>query len=237
MRTAYAIVVLLAVPWVVAAPAHGAWQESPLAGSASAWLGPAVDALPSLRAPGSALRRGLLGVQLEGVADGACVIRRILPNTSAERIGLQAGDVILRLDGKPVAGVAELIRVVSFTPPEGLVTILVRRDAKRVVKPLLVGDRTAGPIEERRFDLLGLWFDCEREGGLRIDRVEAGSPAESAGLVRGMIVRRVNGRTVGSPAALAAELYVYPASVHARPVALGVDWRGMTLLVDVNRWR
>jgi hypothetical protein len=85
--------------------------------------------------PGEALpppKSARLGVNVapEPLA-GAIVVSHVLPRSRAERIGLQADDVIHKVNGKPVADVKELRRLVTENP-KGLVVDVTRdgRDVK-----------------------------------------------------------------------------------------------------------
>jgi serine protease Do len=72
--------------------------------------------------------RGRIGVQIEpvtkelaesiglGKAQGA-LINRIEPGAPADKAGLEAGDVILKIDGKPIEKSADLPRLVGNTKP------------------------------------------------------------------------------------------------------------------------
>lgn len=64
-------------------------------------LGPVGLELEVADKPGTGLRR--IGVnEVEAVADGGLLIRRILPQTEAERAGLMTGDLITHLNDRPV---------------------------------------------------------------------------------------------------------------------------------------
>jgi S1-C subfamily serine protease len=67
-----------------------------------------------------------LGVSVGGGGQlGPMVIREVAEKSRAERIGLQAGDVLRKVDGKEVASVAELRKVVA-AKASGLVVEVTR---------------------------------------------------------------------------------------------------------------
>jgi serine protease Do len=80
-----------------------------------------------LRANGR-VTRGRIGVQIEqvtkelaesiglGKAEGA-LINRIEPGAPADKAGLEAGDVIIKIDGKPIEKSSDLPRLVGNTKP------------------------------------------------------------------------------------------------------------------------
>jgi serine protease Do len=80
-----------------------------------------------LRASGR-VTRGRIGVQIEpvtkelaesiglGKAQGA-LVNRIEPGAPADKAGLEAGDVILKIDGKPIEKSSDLPRLVGNTKP------------------------------------------------------------------------------------------------------------------------
>jgi peroxiredoxin len=59
--------------------------------------------------------RGWLGVELEpaGPDEGGVRIARVVPKSPAEKAGLEAGDLIQRLDSDPVAAPADVVGVVA----------------------------------------------------------------------------------------------------------------------------
>jgi len=72
------------------------------------------------------VKRGRLGVEVEDLtpdiaealhidAPGGAVIRRVAPDTPARRAGLQAGDVIIAIDGTPVQNSSDLRNRVGLT--------------------------------------------------------------------------------------------------------------------------
>ena len=77
---------------------------------------------------------GSLGKQLGeyfGVADGKGVlINSVRENSPAAKAGLRAGDVIVEVDGKPVAGSMELTRAIS-EKKEGDVNLTIVRNKNR----------------------------------------------------------------------------------------------------------
>jgi putative serine protease PepD len=80
----------------------------------------------------------IIGASLDGgyTGEGAQIATRtsgdgtppILPGGPADEAGLEAGDVILALDGEPVEGSSELIVAIRSRQPGDTITLTVRRD-------------------------------------------------------------------------------------------------------------
>ncbi|MEK2689106.1 S41 family peptidase [Bdellovibrio sp. GT3] len=76
------------------------------------------------------------GVQV-GRADGAYVIRKVLVGSAADRAGLKRGDIILKIDGKPVQALLQARVNELLKGNEGSkVTIFVSRNGERIRKKL-----------------------------------------------------------------------------------------------------
>jgi serine protease Do len=71
---------------------------------------------------------GWIGVSIEDQKDGGAIVRRVEPNSPAEKAGLKEGDVILDFNKEAVIGVQQLTRLVRETPVGRTVDIKVRRD-------------------------------------------------------------------------------------------------------------
>jgi serine protease Do len=108
----------------------------------------ALDVAKQLQATGK-VTRGRLGVQIQALtpelaksfrleSTKGVLIASVEPGSPAEKAGLQAGDVILSFDGKPVQNANELPRIVAATKPGTMVALEVwRGGSKRQVKATL----------------------------------------------------------------------------------------------------
>ncbi|GAB2728013.1 DegQ family serine endoprotease [Melaminivora jejuensis] len=102
----------------------------------------AIRVSDQLRATGR-VSRGRIGVQIEGVSKDVAesiglgksqgaLVRGVEPGSPAEKAGIEAGDIIIRFEGKPVDRVADLPRLVGNTKPGTKAAITVfRRGAAR----------------------------------------------------------------------------------------------------------
>lgn len=156
--------------------------------------------------------RGWLGVQIQAVsrdiadslgledARGA-LVTDTLPGTPAETAGVEAGDVILEVNGEEIEDNKGLIRAISKIDPKSDVTLDIWRDGKNIEIQVTLGrlnDNQARQIEPPKADVkgpdvseLGLALEPNEDGpGLVITAIEDDSPAQTIGLVVGDILIR-----------------------------------------------
>ena len=106
--------------------------------------------------------RGRLGVQIGEVslevaqaiglskAEGA-MISAVMPDSPAQKAGIEAGDIILKFDSKPIKKWSDLPRVVGSTKPDSSVKVDVWRKGKVVVLNATVGEVKA-PTAQAKVD-------------------------------------------------------------------------------------
>ena len=116
-------------------------------------VGPSKIAAPS----------GALGVQLEN-DDVSARIAQVMPDSAAEKSGMQAGDRVLQVNDKKIAGRQELIDTIRGFMPGDEVRLLIRRGDEELtlsvklgsLSMLVHGERAefqnnlGGPLSERR---------------------------------------------------------------------------------------
>jgi serine protease Do len=151
--------------------------------------------------------------------DGAFV-QEVLKGHAADKGGLQHGDVIVEIDGRPVEDTRDLIDTVSAKPPGTKVKLGVIRDGSRETLTVeleerepesgtgdLVEDETEGDETSERVGIsvadLGprtreYWGVDEEIEGVVITRVRAVSPAGEEDLRRGDVITEANGRSITS---------------------------------------
>jgi serine protease Do len=95
--------------------------------------------------------RGMIGVQIQNVnramaqslglpnAEGA-LVANITPGSSADKAGVQVGDVILAFDGHAIEQSSDLPPLVGNTKPGTKADLKVFRDGKTLVMPVTVGE-------------------------------------------------------------------------------------------------
>lgn len=186
----------------------------------------AMKVIEQIRASG-AVRRSHLGLSLQQVSaelaqafrlerSAGALVTSVERRGAAERAGIRAGDVLTRIDGKPIEGPIELMTLVDeIAPDSGFVLELVRdgkleRAAVPRAMPSDARDRLVdlGVTDRFGLSLLPLAEAQRRRlavpGGAVVQRSEGA--ARLAGVHAGDIVLAVNGRPVLSPPELLAAL-------------------------------
>jgi S1-C subfamily serine protease len=178
-----------------------------------------VGAAPSDSARADA-PHGWLGVQLsaEPTARAGAAISRIFRDGPAESAGLREGDVIVRIDGVPVAGPGDVIRQIQLRQPGDWAPLAVERRGKELdlsvrldPRPAVIrpGDVRRGWIGIEAIDLppaLREHFGAPREAGVMVSRVDTASPASAAGFELGDVVYEVDGKSLPTPARLREQI-------------------------------
>lgn len=208
--------------------------ESPSGGSVGVGfaipINTARDVMDQLISKGK-VTRGFLGVvpaplsydekQKYGVSNGT-LIKTVSDNSPASRAGLQPGDVVTRLNGKPVADDAGFRDLIARATPGSKVELTVHRDGRDRMMTATLDTATDRPVEaapqpERESaGKLGVRVEtltadnakkynmAAGTSGVVIVEVQPGSPADEAGLQPGTVIMRANGRDVKSPEDLGA---------------------------------
>lgn len=168
------------------------------------------------------VERGYLGIGLQDltpdVADSLGVAQRrgalvtdVVKESPAASAGLEVGDVIVALGGKPMDGAGAVRNHVAMTAPGAQLKLALVRGGKTVEKTAKIGTREGGgsPREAVTLtgDKLGLTIEALTEGwraklgfepgsGVLVASVQAGSPAHQMGIQPGNLIQSVNNRPV-----------------------------------------
>ena len=185
--------------------------------------------LPQLRDEGR-VRRGYLGVRIENLdprqqryyqldESGGALVIEVMPGTPAAAADLEAGDVILEVDGRPVVQTRDLIDYVSAQRPGSTVALDLIRDGDRIQRDVKLRERgddsqeEAGEdaeAEEGNMTWLGLEFgDLSRElrrersiprrvEGVVVVDVSVRSPLYEENVRAGDVISEVNGQPVST---------------------------------------
>lgn len=183
---------------------------------------------------GKAVRRGWLGVTIQDVDENTAkalglddvagaLVANVMPGEPADKAGLKAGDVILKIDGTTVLGTADLLRRIAQVQPGKSTTLSVWSDGKTRDVRVTVGERSKDKLAQMDEDglsqdgetdaaesALGLTLrrfsneEARRMGlrearGLLVTEVEPASPAEGAGIQAGDVLLSLNQRPVNQP--------------------------------------
>lgn len=179
----------------------------------------AMEVVEQLKA-GGRVSRGWLGVVIQEVsADLAesfgldrprgALVAQVQPDTPASRAGLQAADVILSFNGKPVENSGDLPRMVGLLRPGARAPVSVWRKGKTVPLTVVLGELPAGAEQaessSRAYSRGGLALselDAEQRRALGLDhglRVEESTgDAARAGIRAGDLILAVNNTRVST---------------------------------------
>ncbi|NIP81555.1 MAG: RIP metalloprotease RseP, partial [Gemmatimonadetes bacterium] len=109
----------------------------------------------TITVPERAQERQLLPVAIEPVSDAAPIVGLVKEAGPAAEAGLQAGDRVLAIDGRPVATWQELNRIVQENPGREL-PLQVQRDAETFAATLTPATRHLG---DRALGSMGAYLD------------------------------------------------------------------------------
>jgi serine protease Do len=174
--------------------------------------------------------RGYLGVQIQpltpDLAEGlgvkskkGALVNAAQPNTPAAKAGIKSGDVIVSLNGEPVADARELTRRVAGLKPGSKVELGYLREGREQTATIQLGtlpnSETAslgagqGGGPDRSALRLGLQLaPADRTGsgeeGVAVVNVDPDGPAAAKGISEGDVILDVGGKAVSTPAEVAA---------------------------------
>lgn len=119
--------------------------------SGSIGLGFAIPASAAQRISGEIIATGasstpVIGVTLDPFFPGpGALVEEVAPNSAAQSAGLQAGDVITAVDGRPVADARTLIIAIRANAPGDTIELTVRRGANQFTANVTLQSRSDVP--------------------------------------------------------------------------------------------
>lgn len=171
------------------------------------------------------VNRGYLGVQIQPLtkelAEGlgiertkGALVNAAEPGTPASKAGLRSGDVLVSVNGQPVADARDLSRRIAGIRPGSKVEIVYLRDGKETTAQVelgqLPGGKTASRTDREDRGLensslrLGLRLAPSRGGeGVAVADVDPDGPAAGKGIREGDTILEVAGKAVSTPADVA----------------------------------
>jgi len=173
------------------------------------------------------VERGFLGVEIDNLEAGmgeffgarntrGAIVLKVLAGSAAAKAGVKADDIVVELEGEPVATANELMNRIALRKPGSSVHLAVLREGKRVELEITLDRRppqeqeaevAVGAVHAK--DVLGLSVQTltretaeqlgyEGLAGVLIADVEPDSPAEENGLEPEMLIVEVNREAVRS---------------------------------------
>jgi serine protease Do len=199
--------------------------------------------LPQLREKGK-VTRGFMGVSVGdltpdlaaafGLAAGTkgALVQNVVPRGPAAKAGIEAGDLVVAINGKPVESSGQLTRTVALVAPGEKVDVTLLRKGDRKQLSFKVaqrpedeaaaqrgelgegdeGEKAGGKAQKLGVSLAPLTPEIARELGISaeqgvvVSEVVGGGPAERAGVRRGDLILEVNRQAVRKPEDVAAAI-------------------------------
>jgi Do/DeqQ family serine protease len=165
------------------------------------------------------VKRGRLGVAIQDISpdvaealalgtDRGALIVQVESGSPAEHAGLQPGDVVTAIDGRPVEGSTDLRNIIGMSRMGDTVTVTLLRDGKDQEVSVTIAPPAPEQLADSELvnklqgaELQALPSTHPRYGqvhGVLVVRIKPGSPAARSGLRQGDIIFAVNRRTVSS---------------------------------------
>jgi len=170
-------------------------------------------------------------------------VAEVQPGSPAEKAGLKSGDIITRLNGKPMRSFLELVReLVSIGPQKDIRLDLLRGGAAQTCRLQLIPESevfneklvqsrlgiSVQPLTDETAERIGI----TSTDGLLITAVEKNSPAAGAGLERGFIITELDGEPATDLLKVAKHLYTKKKGETVRMQLLVTRRRGAFITVQ-----
>ncbi|EPR0412111.1 serine endoprotease DegP [Enterobacter asburiae] len=146
---------------------------------------------------------GILGTELNSElakamkvdAQRGAFVSQVMPNSSAAKAGIKAGDVITSLNGKPISSFAALRAEVGSMPIGSKVTLGLLRDGKPVNVSLELQQSSQNQVDSSTIFSGIEGAEMSNKGadkGVVVNNVKANSPAARIGLKKGDVIMGAN---------------------------------------------
>ena len=178
------------------------------------------------------VQRGVLGVMIRSV-DGnlakekgldvtkGAYVDSLLENSAAAAAGVQAGDVVVEVEGRPVQSSSELQELIARHRPGDKVAVKVDRQGKMKAFEVVLNNRQGStalvekPAQKDALSMLGAEFETlssdvarklDIEGGVKVVKLYAGKLRQYTDMREGFIITKADGRSVKNVEELAEAL-------------------------------
>ncbi|WP_253379298.1 serine endoprotease DegP [unidentified bacterial endosymbiont] len=156
---------------------------------------------------------GIMGTELNSElakamkvdAQRGAFVSQVMPNSSAAKAGIKAGDVITSLNGKPISSFAALRAEVGSMPIGSKVTLGLLREGKPVDVSLELQQSSQNQVDSSTLfsGIEGAEMSNKGEDkGVVVNNVKANSPAARIGLKKGDVIMAANQQPVKNIAEL-----------------------------------
>ncbi|MGK0704543.1 serine endoprotease DegP [Yokenella regensburgei] len=150
---------------------------------------------------------GILGTELSSDlakamkvdAQRGAFVSQVMPNSSAAKAGIKAGDVITTLDGKPISSFAALRAQVGSMPVGSKVSLGLLRDGKPVTVTLELQQSSQTQVDSSSIfnGIEGAEMSNKgQDKGVVVSSVKGNTPAAAIGLKKGDIIVGINQQPV-----------------------------------------
>jgi len=157
--------------------------------------------------------------------EGGVRISEVSANTPAEKAGLEPGDIVVKIDGKPVASAFAFRDMIGKLSPGDTIALLVLRDKKELTLTAKLDEAPdpeaptgREPQSKSEDSLLGLkveTLDSQMRSQMRLPSgtegvvvtdIDAASAAADAGVTVGTVIEKVNGKRIRNAGDYAAAI-------------------------------
>ena len=156
---------------------------------------------------------GIMGTELNSElakamkvdAQRGAFVSQVLPNSSAAKAGIKAGDVITSLNGKPISSFAALRAQVGTMPVGSKLTLGLLRDGKLVNVNLELQQSSQNQVDSSSIfnGIEGAEMSNKgKDQGVVVNNVKTGTPAAQIGLKKGDVIIGANQQAVKNIAEL-----------------------------------
>ncbi len=140
-------------------------------------------------------------MQLPARVSGALVSRVREPGPAA-RSGIARGDVLMRLDGRPLHSAHEFYEMLDGVTTGQTLALEVWRDGTTRTFRASAAALPENAIAEIALEKLGVRLAPAARGGFEVEEVRSGSGAARIGVQPGDLISHINGRALADPDAL-----------------------------------
>jgi serine protease Do len=136
-------------------------------------------------------------------AQRGAFVSQVLPNSSASKAGVKAGDVVTSINGKQISSFSALRAQIGSLPVGTKMSLGLIRDGKPVTVNVELQQSTQTKVESATIytgiegaDLSN--FDEKGTKGVKVDNVKAGSAAARIGLKKDDVILGVNQQAIAN---------------------------------------